>query len=542
MDIEVQAGERRHAQPNHPISDEQRLSALEVLAQAAVDRPGDIMFTFMDTGEDVTVGQLHDRVLRWAGALAALGVQAGDTVAVMLPTRADAYYAWLGAAWLKGMQVGVNIAHRGSMLLHVLNSCGAEVAIVAQEFLPALAEIADSLTRIKVVVVPDATRTADLPLPVLPGKEFLSAATDVSHLAPPGWNDVAAVVYTSGTTGPSKGVLVPWASIHSNHLTYQTLDADDRFYSMWPVFHLSGMMPFTVMLTCGGRTFVRSKFSTSSFWNDIRASGATLTVLLAGLTNYLWNKPERVDDADNPLRQLTMAPVIPQCQEFEKRFGVEIHTAWAMSEIGAVTMLHHPLPNHRTCGRVAPDYQLRIVDADGNDVGPDTAGEAWVGCADRAKMSRGYLNLPEKTEESWAGGWFHTGDSLMYDSDGNYYYVDRLKDSIRRKGENISSFEVENEMNAHPQVLESAAVAVRDAQLMDEEVMVLVVRHEGATVTEEELWDFMFDRCSAYMVPRYIEFVDAFPKTHSGRTRKVELRDRGVTPATWDSKSDKSYR
>jgi carnitine-CoA ligase len=525
---------KRLSEPNVPESDAKRQSALEVLARASVDRPDDIMFTFLDTGEDVTIGQLHERVVQWAGSLMALGVAEGDPVAVMLPTSAQAYYAWLGTAWMKALQVGINVAQRGSMLTHVLNSAGARVAIVSHDLVYTIADVADALTCLDTVVVLGGQPDSGLPFRALSESEFLAGAVDASDLTPPGWDDISAVVYTSGTTGPSKGVLVPWASVHSNHCTYQTLGRDDRFYTTWPVFHLSGMMPFTVMITCGGRTFVRSKFSVSGYWDDIRASGATLTVLLAGLTNYLWSQPERPDDRENPLRQMTMAPVIPQFKEFEKRFGLVIHTAWAMSEIGAVTSLYYPMPNHRSCGRPNPDYELRIVDSEGNDVGPEVVGEALVRCRDRSKMSPGYLNMPEKTAESWVGGWFHTGDGLKYDDDGNYYYADRLKDSIRRKGENISSFEVENEINAHPEVLESAAVAIRDAAQMDEEVMVLVVRHKNARVTEGELWEFMAARCPAYMVPRYIEFIADLPKTHSGRTRKIELRERGVTTTTWD--------
>jgi crotonobetaine/carnitine-CoA ligase len=245
------------------------------------------------------------------------------------------------------------------------------------------------------------------------------------------------------------------------------------------------------------------------------------------------SQPETAEDADNSLTDVLMAPVIPDYRAFETRFGLRIHTGFSLSEVGLPVIGAHPLPNHRTCGRLAPGYEIRLSDESGEEVGANVVGEAWVRAADPDWICRGYLNMPEKTAEATAHGWFHTGDGLMRDEDGNYYYVDRMKDCIRRRGENISSFDVENEVNAHPDIVESAAFEVKGED-GDGEVMIAVVRKVGSTLSESDIVEFLIPRLSRFMIPRFIEFVVELPKTHTNRTRKIELRERGATDTTWD--------
>ncbi len=366
------------------------------------------------------------------------------------------------------------------------------------------------------------------------GGDFFNGVTPAAGLPVPTKSDICSVVNTSGTTGPSKGVLMSWELLGTFSAALGPATGERfRMYSTWPTFHNSGKFAFNEAVRRGGSLFVRQRWQTDKFWSDVRASGATVSGVIGGVSNFIWSLPARVDDADNTLEYMFMAPVIPQYREFEKRFGLTICSGYGQSEAGGPIMCSSPLPNHRTCGRVVPGYHVKLVDPEGNEVGTHTVGEALVRSDDPDRMFAGYLNMPEKTAESWAGGWFHTGDGMMRDEDGNYYYADRVKDSIRRRGENISSFEVENEVNAHPAVAESVAVAAKGED-GDGEVLIFVVRKPGSRVTPEELIEFLIPRMSRFMVPRFIDFIDALPKTPSNRTRKVELRDRGVTATTWD--------
>ena len=511
-------------------------SSARVLAHLAEERPDDVFLTFIDERADYThQGFLHE-VQRWAAAYRRLGLGAGTPVATLLPTSSDGYLAWLGATWLRALEVPINTDHRGGVLAHVLNSSRSGVIVTKARFVERLALIAPELEGDLLVVLLDDEPHPDLPFKTVTRAEFLDDLEPATDLEAPGPADLTSIVYTSGTTGPSKGVMIPWNELSAFSACYPA-DARGgafRMYSPWATFHINGKLALAETLDRHGSLVVRERFRTDAFWSDIRAHGANIALVIGGVSNFLWSVPEQPDDADNPLEHLCMAPVIPQYEEFERRFGVKIRTGFGSSEAGQPTAAEHPLPNHRTCGRLLPGWHLRLVDAQGNDVGVNEVGEALVRADDPNWMSHGYLNLPDKTAEAWEGGWFHTGDGLMRDEDGYYYFVDRLKDSIRRRGENISSFEVENEVNAHPDVVESAVVAVTGED-KDDEVLVFVVLHEGRTLDPAELIEFLVPRMPRFMVPRYIEFVPELPKTRgTARTRKVALRERGVSDATWD--------
>ena len=486
--------------------------------------------------ERLTFADLHDSVLRWAGAFRRLGVQADDRVVVMVPTSVDAYRAWFGLSWLRALEVPVNTDYRGAILAYLIGHSKARVAVVSSRYLDRLAEIAGDVPELETVIVPDADGPLrELPFKALTADEFLAGAEPATGLVAPGWDDVAAVIYTSGTTGPSKGVLVPWGELATMGSCFpdEVFTSSSRLYSFWPTFHMSGKWPLYAVIDRGATLCLRDRWKTEAFWDDVRGHDANLAVIFGPLPLFLTAQPEGPDDADNPLRDVIMAPVIPGYQGFEARFGVRVHTASGMTEIGLPMRGYHPLPNHRTGGRLSAGYEVRVVDEAGDDVGPNVAGELLVRAGDRNRLSRGYLDMPGATEQAWRDGWFHTGDAFMYDDDGNWYFVDRLKDCLRRRGENISSFEVENAVNAHPDVLETAAVAA-ESEWGEQEVKILVVRKPGAAATEQDIVEFLIPRMPRFMVPRYVEFVDVLPKTPTGKVKKVELRERGMTETTWD--------
>lgn len=510
-------------------------SYAELLEQAARDRPDDLALTYLDTGETYTNRKFHEAALRWAGALRAAGLGQGDTVAVMMQSSPEAYMAWFGIAWLRSYEVPLNTGYRGSILVHVLNNSGTEIAMVSSRFLDRIAEIASELTTLRQIVITDCEGPfADIGIAVISATEFLAGQVRVDDLTAPSRSDVAAIVYTSGTTGPSKGVVVPWASIASNaYCVGAETGSSFRLYSTWASYHISGKFAVCEAIARGGQAFLRNRWRSEQFWPDVRSSGATAAILIGNVAHFLWTQPEQGDDAGNTLTDVAMTPVPPYFQAFEQRFGLRIHSAYAMTEIGIPVLGQHPLANNRTCGRLVEGYQLRLVDHEGNDVGPNVMGEALIRSADPDMLFREYFRMPDETAQAWTDGWFHTGDGLMRDEDGNYYFVDRIKDSLRRRGENISSYEVENEFNKHPGVLESAAVEVATPD-GDVEVMIYVVPQSEAVLDPLELFRFVERRLAKFMLPRYIRFLDELPKTHTNRTRKVELRARGLDGQTWD--------
>jgi crotonobetaine/carnitine-CoA ligase len=282
---------------------------------------------------------------------------------------------------------------------------------------------------------------------------------------------------------------------------------------------------------CGGDP---DSFSPARFWPTCRRFGATCSFLLGAMANLLYRQPAGPDDADNPLERVLIVPLVPEVEDFKRRFGVLVSTTWGGTEMNCPTRSGFVLANARTCGRVEEAlYEVRIVDENDNEVPVGVAGEAVVRPKQPWIVMAGYWRHPEWTERAWRNLWLHTGDMLMADAEGNLYFVDRTKDAIRRRGENISSMEVEQEINAHPDVLETAVIPVA-AELGEQEVMAVIVPKPGPTPAPEALIAFLNDRLPYFMVPRYLEFTTELPKTPTGKIQKYALRERGITGQTWD--------
>jgi len=512
-------------------------SALERLCTLAAEDPDGLLMRSLDTGDELTHRNMLDQVLDWAGAYKGLGVARGSVVAVMLGLSPDAYFAWLGIAWLRAVEVPINLDLRGVLLAHVLRSSGASTVVCQSRFVERILEVSAELEALRTIVVIDEGELPEkLPWKVLRRDDFFAARQPAAAVDPPNGHDTAAVVYTSGTTGPSKGVIVPWRELSAYARCYPAQVAGEAFrmYSPWPVFHVNGKFALVETLNRHGTMVMRDRWRTEYFWEDIRNNGVTVAVIIGGISHFLWSAEPDPRDADNPLEHVLMAPVLPQFREFEQRFGVKIHTGYASSEAGQPTAAFHPLPNNRTCGRLLAEYELRLVDPDGNEVGPNTPGEALVSAREPDIMALGYWNMPEATETAWRDGWFHSGDGLMRDEDGYFYYVDRVRDSLRRRGENISSWELESLVNGHPDITESAAIAVPGDPGGDDEIMVVIVTRAGSSISGEELIAYLQPRTPRFMIPRYIRVAGELPRTHTGRVRKVELRDVGITADTWD--------
>ncbi|MEX0874525.1 MAG: AMP-binding protein [Actinomycetota bacterium] len=510
-----------------------------LLAKRAREEPDRVFFQQVD-GPELTYRELFEGILLWADAFRRLGVQPFENVAVMMPTNVEAYYAWMGLAWLRAVEVPMNTMFRGRMLQYIVDNADARVLVIGREFADRLAEVAADLPKLEKVIVPDADHVKlDLPFEVVSRSAFLGGATPATDLDGPEYYDIASIIYTSGTTGPSKGVLVPWPELYWFDV-YETgeMGEDAASYMFLPPYHVSGKLSLYLTAKHNMRLVMRAGFSLGEFWNDIRKYECTNVGLLGPLARLLMLNPEASDDSDNPITRASCGPLFPEVDDFKKRFGLELGTGYGMTEIGAVTATEGTnIEDWRSCGKARPGrpgYKLRVVDSHDEEVGPGVVGELIVRCEEPWCMNVGYYGMPEKTAEAWRNGWFHTGDGFKYDEKGNFFFVDRLKDAIRRRGENISSFEVEGYVNDHPDVAESAAIGV-PSELGEDEVKVCVVRKPESALTAEELIEYLFPKMPRFMVPRYVEFVDAFPKTEAtSRTQKVKLRDNALNESTWD--------
>ena len=494
-------------------------------AVAQIDRDG--QWTFAES---------HARSLTLAGGLASLGLGRGEPVAVMLDNSLDTVHLWSGVGLGGMVEVPVNTTYKGRFMRHVLNDSGARVLVLESAYCQRLAAIAGELDHLSTVVVRGGYdgELEGLGFAVVDFAEML-AARALSPV-PLAGSDLFALMYTSGTTGQSKGVMVP----HAHAYTYGSREdlgtdgEDDRVLVTLPIFHFAGLLSGVYGALIHRSTLVLEPvFSVSRFWPLVRQQRITRTGLLGAMAELLQQQPRRPDDADNPLVSVGCSPLPSNLDEFRRRFGVEVTTAYGMSEIGRV-MDGGPdglVPGSAGTGR--PGYELRLVDEAGRDIDGPGTGELWVRPTVPFTVMTGYHNLPEKTAETIVDGWTHTGDVFRRDDDGNWYFLDRMKDALRRRGENVSSFEVESVINEHPAVLESAVVAV-PSPLTEDDIKAVIVLREGTPVEPEELLRFLIDRLPYFMVPRYLEYVAELPKTPTQKIQKNLLRESGVSGEVWD--------
>jgi len=516
-----------------------------VLARRAVESP-DHCYVEEVGGSSATYAEFDVMARTWGDAFRRLGVQPGELVGSMQPASLDELATWVGLSWTGAVEVPLNLDYKGRMLFHAVSLCGLRVMVVRQRFVPVLAEVLDDLPSLQLVVLPDASSAAVNGtagrLRVIGRDEFLDGATPASDLPGPEPWDPATVIFTSGTTGPSKAVSMPWGQLHvwaSRQCPIEDLDEGDVWYGPWPTFHVTGKYPPLMMALVGGKLVLREQLSPSAFVEEIRAYGVTVAILALALIPLLDSAPPDPSDGDLPLKHIIMVPVIDSYEAFQKRWGVRISTSYAMTEIGPVFTRFPGEIEPTSCASVGrprpgyPGYEVRLVGEHDVEVGPKEVGELIVRTDAPWTLNSGYVGMPDRTAEAWRNGWFHTGDAFRRDAEGNFYFVDRMKDCIRRRGENISSFEIEASVNEHPSILESAAVPVLSAT-DGEDVRVIAVRQPGSDVTAEALYSFLVDRLPRFMLPRYIEFVPALPKTQTQKVRKIELRDTPMGADTWD--------
>ncbi|MCY1279938.1 Crotonobetaine/carnitine--CoA ligase [compost metagenome] len=503
----------------------------ELLLQRAAQVP-ERPFALFEDGRQWSYAQTLVEVQGYAAGLQSLGVAPGELVLVWLGNSAEALRAMLAIHYLGAVAVPINTAYRGALLEHVLCNTSARLMLADARLIERLAGLEHA--ELRQVLVLGAASAA------LPGLQLLDEAQlHVKGMEPAPlqkpiqpW-DTAVVIYTSGTTGPSKGVLSSYLHLWSTATAFRLLAASDRSLVSLPLFHVGGVLGYYCALLTGGSLLLAESFSVSRFWPLVRDYGVTSTGLLGVMLPFLLKQPPAPEDLRHSLRSVLVAPLDEAAAVFAERFGVEVYTEYNMTELCMPLFSEANPVQPGTCGRAREGVELRIVDEHDFELAPGQVGELILRSAQPWQFSHGYLNNPVATAEAWRHGWFHTGDAFRRDDDGNYYFVDRLKDALRRRGENISSFEVESAILSHPAVREVAVVGV-PSEIAEDEVLAVLALAPGQELSPEQLIDFLRPRLADFMVPRYLRILPELPRTPTHKVLKHELRAQGVTLDTWD--------
>lgn len=504
------------------------MTLCEMLEQRALETPTR-PFIVMDGDDSRTYGAFNEEVNRVAHGLAATGVRRGDRVALMLTNRLEYLLTSFALRKLGAVEVGIHTRTRGPGLVHVLRTATPRMLITESAVAGQVIEVLGETGPLDLVLVDELDAARSL----LPGGSIEPFSTLVAdredNLPTPKIvpTDLSTVLFTSGTTGPSKGCMLS----HRYGTSMGTVIAsslgfteDDCLYCPFPASHVDlAFLTVAPALVIGGRAAIGRRFSVSRYWDEIRAFEATVFDFMGATLTMLWNQPERPDDADNPVRLAWGAPVPDFGPRFEERFDLQLVMGYGSTDAGIVAWND---PNARepegSCGRAAGSYELRIANDFDDPVPVGEVGEILVRSSEAGTTMNGYYGMAEETNETFRNMWLHTGDYGHMDGDGFLYFEGRKSDSIRRRGENISAWEIEQVLESHPDVLEAAAVGVAST-LSEEDVKAFVVLRAGATLSADELTSYVRPKMADFMVPEFIEFLEEIPKTDTGKPEKFRL-------------------
>lgn len=513
-----------------------------LIALKSVNSPNSPFLKSAFADEWLTYGQAQAEIVSWAVLYRGNGVTAGHTVATMLEASPVAVCSWIGAASIQAIEVPINTGYVGRILAHVINDSGAELMAVDGEHIDQIVEVLGELRHLKKVIV-----IGDSPLPTGASVDFVPLESEwpspsaCDEFRPESITpyDTACILYTSGTTGPPKGVQIPWAQLYATATglpPFPKLGPSDRYYSPYPMFHVGGKHPPYVMALAGGALVLRDRFSSDNYWSDIDKDQCTVTFLLSAMTQFVQSRPLS-ESRGNPMRHVMMVPLLEDTEGFENSYGVELSTIFNMTEVSCpIVSPQSGLVNNTSCGRQRPGYEVRIVDDHDIEVADGEIGELVVRASDPWVHMSGYWGAPERTVEAWRNQWFHTGDAFTRDSGGNYYFRERMNDVIRRRGENISGSEIEAEAMRIDGVSAAAAVGV-PSEFGEAEIKLVLLRQEGSDLDLRMVHQHLKTALPKFMVPRYLEFVDEFPLTPTQKIKKSVLREAGITSGTVDSQS-----
>jgi crotonobetaine/carnitine-CoA ligase len=506
-----------------------------------------VFLTELKTERTFTYSQLDTYVNRTANGIMKLGVTHGMHVAMFMNNSAENIACFFALGKLGAISVPVNTAARGSSLRYFLTQSDSQFVIVDADLLPRLVEVLNETPEIRNVVVvsgsepsPNTAQSAG-PYQVDYFDRITAASSEQEPDVAVACSDLLLLSYTSGTTGPSKGCMVCHAAALSYGTGYIEVHGyrdDDVFYVCLPLFHNNALLAATgSALLAGASVALAQRFSASRFWDDICRSGATITNFLGSISSFMWNQPDSPGDRNNPLRLVSMAPTPAFAAAFERRFNLSVMNNYGLSDFGMATAFTKDSPREKlgSIGKARPGIQVRIVDDLDFEVADGVAGEIVLRADEPWRATTGYYKMPEATLNATRNLWFHTGDRGYRDAEAYFYFVDRKKDSIRRRGENISSFEVEQIIAAHSAVAEAAVFPIK-VEANDEEVGAALVLKEGHAVSEGEIIAHCQKNMAYFMVPRFIQFRRELPMTQNGKVEKYRLQQdaRDSLASFWD--------
>ncbi|PXX64553.1 MULTISPECIES: ATP-dependent acyl-CoA ligase [unclassified Pseudomonas] len=510
---------------------------LPALLSKRIERSPDTAL-FSDRSCTWTAVELVEVIAARAATLAEYGIQRGDRVGLMCANRAEFLEVLLACGWLGAVAVPINTACRGMQLSHILANSGARLLVCDDANLDVLAALDYTSLAVETVWVvspqsePNAMWQDRIQVQSMPPRSTSKAPSAVLEDGDP-----LVILYTSGTSGLSKGVICPHAQFFwwgVNTGGDLQVRPGDVLYTCLPLFHTNALNAFFQALLHDAQLVVDKRFSASGFYPALAETGATVTYLLGAMVPILLSRPQSEQERAHSVR-VALAPGVPEQfhAPFIQRSGIGLIDGYGATETNAV--IGGPLATQRPgcMGRLAKGFTALVVDSQDRPVPDGEPGELVLRAEHPFAFACGYFGMPDKTVEAWRNLWYHTGDRVVRDSDGYFRFVDRLKDTIRRRGENISSFEVEQVLLSHPAV-ELAAVYAVKSELAEDEVMAAIIIKEGARLDPLELTQYCESRLAYFAVPRYLDFVIELPKTENGKVQKYKLRALGVTATTWD--------
>ncbi len=511
---------------------------LAALVDEHAARYGDRVLAVFDD-DTITYAQAPERAGHVAAGLRELGVREGDRVAIMMTNRSEFVYAWFGILKLAAIEVPIHDAARGPGISHILNTTGAKVLIVEDSFFAhLLPHLGDSPSVEHVVVAGQQPQSANGGVPIHDFADLLANPESVATIdvAP---HQPASILFTGGTTGPPKGVVLP----HNHNINLGTSTAevagygeDDVLLSVFPLFHANAKyMTLIAAMVSGAKAIINRRFSASRFWEQCRRENVTAFNGMGEMLRILMKQPEKPEDANGPVRVVIGAAAPRELvEEFENRFGLVILDVYGLTETGPITFNRFDQRRAGSMGVPVPWYQVRILDENDVEVPVGEPGEICIRPLRPSVMMMGYWNNDSATLKSMRNLWFHTGDHGHRDKDEFYFFRVRESDSIRRRGENVSAWEVERVLALHPHLLESAVYGVA-SPIGGQEVMAAIVLKPDASVSPEDVLDFCQDKMPHFAVPRYLRFVESLPKSHAQRILKQELKSEGAeADGVWD--------
>lgn len=531
-----------------PTFERARWTLGQVLEHQAATRGDKPFMSWEDEAKRYSFAEVNAKANQLARGFQDIGVKKGDVVVLFMPNSVEFVFAWFALNKLGAVEAPMNTGYKGKFLEHQINIAKAKTIVVAEALLGVVTASLENLPNIaRIIVHGDAPLKAERHGAVQISAFSSLWAEDDSNLGvdvrP---QDIAAIMFTSGTTGLSKGVLMPHAQNYlfsEINLRGVQLDEDDVYLIQLPLFHAnSQLLGIYPCLIAGARFVLYERFSASQWIHRVHASGATVTNSLGVMLHFIYAQPPSPLDRTHRLRRIFAGPTpYMLVDDFAKRFGVERYAdAFGQTEICLPIMNPLELNLKRPPGAAGllldQWFDVRIVDPETDeDVPVGEVGELVLRHKYPWTINAGYVSAPEKAAEAWRNLWFHTGDALRRDADGWYYFVDRLKDALRRRGENISSFEVESAISEHPAVADVAVVAVPAGDGGGEdEVKACIVLNADTPYDPKDLVAWCEERLPAFAVPRFIEVMAALPRTPSEKIIKADLRRAGVTAATWD--------